>query len=389
MKVGHCACGNTLFLRNSFCSACGRTVGFLPDRLQMAALEPVDAGFHAADDPSRVYRACTNQVEHAVCNWFLPPEDDGALCVSCRLTQTIPDLSVPQNLDYWRALEQAKRHALYSLMRLGLPVRSKIEDPEQGLAFDFLADKDPESEFTEPLPGQEPVLTGHDNGLITLNLAEADPVARTRNRRHLGEDYRTLLGHFRHELGHYYWDRLIAGTDREAAFRDAFGDERVDYGAALNRHYEQGPPPDWPERFVSAYATMHPWEDWAETWAHYLHMIDTMDTAADFGVRLRRIPGDASPDPELLTITLGEDFEALMDQWLSLSVLTNALNRSMGIEDAYPFVLTPAVRAKLQFVHEVVLQNDADALEAAPSSSSKGALSWLPKICSPRSRSGT
>ena len=386
MKVGHCVCGNTLFLENSLCSACGRTVGFLPDRLQMAALEPGDAGLHPADDPSRMYRACANQVEHGICNWFLPPGDDGALCASCRLNQTIPDLSVPQNLEYWHTLEQAKRHALYSLMRLGLPVRSRFDDPEHGLSFDFLTDKDPQTEFTQPLPHQPPVMTGHDNGLITLNLAEADPVARTRNRRRLGEEYRTVLGHFRHELGHYYWDVLIAGTDREPAFRDAFGDERTDYTAAMNRHYEQGPPPDWRERFVSAYASMHPWEDWAETWAHYLHMVDTMDTAADFGVRLRRVPGDASPDPELLAITLGEDFDALMDLWISLSVLTNALNRSMGMDDAYPFVLTPAVRAKLEFVHETVLQHDAAALQAN-ASSTRGALSWLPKIGSPRATS--
>jgi len=196
MRVGHCACGNTLFLRNSLCSACGRTVGFLPDRLAMAALEPVDGGWHPADDPSRVYRACANQLEHGLCNWLLPPGDDGALCASCRLNRTIPDLSIPQNLDYWRTLEEAKRHAVYSLMQLGLPVRSRLDDPEHGLSFDFLADKDPDTEFTQPLPDQPPVLTGHDNGLITLNLAEADPVARIRHRRRLGEDYRTVLGHF-------------------------------------------------------------------------------------------------------------------------------------------------------------------------------------------------
>ncbi|MES1992731.1 MAG: putative zinc-binding metallopeptidase [Pseudomonadota bacterium] len=354
MKVGRCVCGNSLFFTNTICSACGRSVGFLPDSLQMSALEPIEGGYAAAQDAEAHYTLCQNQVEHAVCNWLLPATEAPGLCASCRLNHTIPDLSVPQNLAHWGQIEQAKRHALYSLLRLGLLLISKLDDEERGLAFDFLADKDPNSEFTEPLPGQEPVLTGHDNGLITLNVAEADPVARTRNRLQMGENYRTLLGHFRHELGHYYWDRLIAGTPLEAPFRESFGDERADYGEALSRHYEQGPVADWPQHFVSAYASSHPWEDWAETWAHFLHMVDTMETAADFGLIVRRIPGDTTPDASLLAIAPGTDFAALMDQWLSLSVLTNALNRSMGLDDAYPFVLTPAVRAKLQFIHDAV-----------------------------------
>lgn len=354
MKVGRCVCGNSLFFTNTICSACGRSVGFLPDRLQMSALEPIEGGYAAAQDAEAHYTLCQNQVEHAVCNWLLPATEAPGLCVACRLNHTIPDLSVPQNLVHWGQIEQAKRHALYSLLRLGLPLISKLDDEERGLAFDFMADKDPDSEFTEPLPGHEPVLTGHDNGLITLNVAEADPVARTRNRLQMGENYRTLLGHFRHELGHYYWDRLIAGTPLEAPFRESFGDERADYGEALSRHYEQGPVADWPEHFVSAYASSHPWEDWAETWAHFVHMVDTMETAADFGLIVRRVPGDTTPDASLLAIAPGTDFTALMDQWLSLSVLTNALNRSMGLDDAYPFVLTPAVRAKLQFIHDAV-----------------------------------
>ena len=234
MKVGRCVCGNSLFFTNTICSACGRSVGFLPDSLQMSALEPIEGGYAAAQDAEAHYTLCQNQVEHAVCNWLLPATEAPGLCVSCRLNHTIPDLSVPQNLVHWGQIEQAKRHALYSLLRLGLPLISKLDDEERGLAFDFLADKDPDSEFTEPLPGQEPVLTGHDNGLITLNVAEADPVARTRNRLQMGENYRTLLGHFRHELGHYYWDRLIAGTPLEAPFRESFGDERADYGEALS-----------------------------------------------------------------------------------------------------------------------------------------------------------
>jgi hypothetical protein len=359
MKVGRCVCGSTLFFNNTICSSCGRAVGFLPDKLQISALEPVDNGYAVALDAKAHYVPCQNQVEYGICNWLIPAAEKPGLCMSCRLNRTIPDLTIPQNLVHWQQIEQAKRHALYSLLRLGLPLVSKQSDAAHGLAFDFLADKDPDSEFTEPLPDQEPVLTGHDNGLITLNVAEADPVARTRHRQQMGEDYRTLLGHFRHELGHYYWDRLIAETPLEGPFRELFGDERADYGKALSRHYKQGPVADWPERFVSAYASAHPWEDWAESWAHFLHMTDTLETAADFGLIMRRIPGGVTPDASLLAITLGTDFSALMDQWFSLSVLTNALNRSMGLEDAYPFVLTPTVRAKLQFVHDAVKSKTA------------------------------
>ncbi len=101
------------------------------------------------------------------------------------------------------------------------------------------------------------------------------------------EPYRTLLGHFRHEVGHYYWDRLIAETRWQEGYRNLFGDERASYADALDHHYKNGAPDNWQESSVSAYATMHPWEDWAETWAHYLHMMDAVDTALGFGMSAR------------------------------------------------------------------------------------------------------
>jgi hypothetical protein len=221
------------------------------------------------------YRLCANYDRENVCNWAVRADDPEELCESCRLTRVIPDLGQRGHREAWYRLEVAKRRLVYGLQHLALPVASKAADPERGVAFELLADT------------TEPVLTGHSNGVITINVMEADDATREQRRVQLHEPYRTLLGHFRHEIGHYYWERLLAGSARLDAFRECFGDERADYAAALRQHYEQGPPTDWQERYVSTYASAHPWEDWAETWAHYLHMIDTLETAAACGLSLR------------------------------------------------------------------------------------------------------
>ena len=207
------------------------------------------------------------------------PTSAEQFCAACRHNRTIPDLSQPDNLAHWRKIELAKHRLFYTLLKLRLPLATKAEDPA-GLAFDFIADR-------HTPHGHIPVMTGHDNGLITINLAEADDSERERMRRQMGEPYRTLLGHFRHEIAHYYWDRLVANSPKLAEFRETFGDERQDYTGALQQHYANGPPPDWPERFVTAYASSHPWEDFAETWAHYFHMVDTLETASAFGLSVR------------------------------------------------------------------------------------------------------
>jgi hypothetical protein len=221
-----------------------------------------------------------------------------------------------------------------------------LDDPERGLTFEFLADGDRET----------PVMTGHADGLITVNIAEADDAERERRRTAMHEPYRTLLGHMRHESGHYYWDHLIAQTSEIDEFRSLFGDERTDYAAALSTYYDRGAPAEWQEGFVSAYASSHPWEDWAETWAQYLHMIDTLETAAASGLSLtprrrdeptaRTIPQPVSPRPPAFT--------ALIDSWFPLTYVLNNLNRGLGHPDAYPFVLSPSVVAKLKFVDDVV-----------------------------------
>jgi hypothetical protein len=358
MKTFACYCGNTLFFRNTACQICSRQVGFLPDQLRLSALDsegdkfkPVSPGVARGK-----YKQCRNQIDYNVCNWLIPEHSEDEYCIACSLNRTIPDLTIPLNLEYWSRLEVAKRHTVYSLLSLNLPVISKHKDDARGLVFDFLADKDPDSEFTESLPDQKPVLTGHADGVVTLNIAEADEVARTRIRRHLGEQYRTLLGHFRHEIGHYYWQLLVADSPHLKAFRQLFGDEQADYGEALQHHYNEGPPEGWQENYISFYASAHPWEDWAECWAHYLHMVDTLETAADFGLRIydRMLRQREAKEKLGIIASPGIDFDTMIEDWLRLSVAINALNRSMGMPDAYPFVVVDPVRAKLRLVHDIV-----------------------------------
>ncbi len=252
--------------------------------------------------------------------------------------------------DAWYRLEVAKRRLIYSLLALNLPLRNKLEDPEQGVAFEFLADPDPS------VQGAAPVLTGHDNGVITVNLAEANDAEREKRRLAMLEPYRTLLGHFRHEIGHYYWDRLLKDGPRLEDFRKLFGDERADYAQALAKHYEDGPAKEWPKSFVSAYASTHPWEDWAETWAHYLHITDTLETAIASGLSLRpRRSDEPALTPDLIMSGCRPvNFDRMINAWFPLTYLLNSLNRGLGLPDGYPFVLsTPAIE-KLRFVHDLI-----------------------------------
>ncbi|MBV8730087.1 MAG: putative zinc-binding metallopeptidase, partial [Acidobacteriia bacterium] len=279
------------------------------------------------------------------------------LCVACRLNRTIPDLSIPENSKLWGRIEAAKRRVISTLLTLNMPVRSKTEDPERGLAFDFL--HSPE--------GGPPVTTGHANGLITLNIEEACSSVRERIREELNEPYRTLLGHFRHEIGHYYWDRLIQGSAWIDEFRKLFGDERADYAESLKRHYAQGPPVNWEATFISSYASSHPWEDWAETWAHMLHMADTLDTARSFGLDPQNLDLEIEPftrealdkadDPE------AGNFLTFLNAWVALSAVMNEMSRAMGQADFYPFALPRAATAKLQFL-SIVVRAERDQLGA-------------------------
>jgi hypothetical protein len=347
MKLFQCQnCGQQLYFENTRCERCGLALGYLPERETITALkqEPPVPGsnevvWRALADQN-TYRYCTNAA-YDVCNWLVQTKRADVYCLACRHNRIIPDLSLADNLEKWRALEVAKHRLFYTLIQLRLPLETRWENPA-GLAFKFLADVE---------AAASAVMTGHVDGVITINIAEADDAERERRRQKMGEFYRTPLGHFRHEIGHYYWDRLIANSTHVENFRRLFGDERRDYDDALRNYYANGPAPDWPQHFISAYASAHPWEDFAETWAHYFHMIDTLETAHVAGLVLSpQLP--QSPGAVFDFHPREADMDQLIEAWLALTFAVNSINRSMGLHDLYPFVLAPTVAAKLTFVQQ-------------------------------------
>lgn len=352
MKLFNCDhCGQVLYFENSKCENCGYVLGFSDKSLQLKPLvKKGDDTFKIyADNHEKLYRYCKNH-QYNVCNWLVTAGDESLYCSACQLNRTIPDISKKEYRQQWNTIENAKHRLVYSLLKMKLPLKSKTIDPKEGLSFDFMAD--------EKKDGQK-ILTGHSEGLITINIAEADDISREMARKAMDEVYRTVLGHFRHEIGHYYWDRLIDNTIYLQKCRELFGDDRKDYGEALKEHYEKGAPEDWRQEFISAYASTHPWEDWAETWAHYLHIIDTLETASSFGVSLRPNVGNASvninADIKVDPYNV-EDFNEIFRLWLPLTFALNSLNRSMGMHDLYPFVIPPKVIDKLSFIHKVCFE---------------------------------
>lgn len=355
MKLFQCqCCGQVLHFENTVCLRCGRNLGYLPEQDEMKAMEPDGATWFTALPESNTglqpsaerWRFCKNW-EMSGCNWMVPADSETEFCPACRHNHTIPDLSDPENHARWQKIEASKRRLIYSLLHFGLPMPVAGDGHPEPLVFNFLADS-PDS--------TERVLTSHDNGVVTIALVEADDATREKMRSDMGEAYRTLLGHFRHEVGHYYWDILVRDGGATDAFRAMFGDESLDYGEALQHHYDNGAPPDWPMNYVSSYATMHPWEDWAETWAHYLHMVDTLETAAAFGMAIDpgidddgELSADINFDPYRV-----RNVKRLIAAWMPLTVALNALNRSMGMADIYPFTLPEPVQHKLAFVHDLV-----------------------------------
>ncbi|MDO9404138.1 MAG: putative zinc-binding metallopeptidase [Polaromonas sp.] len=429
-RAFRCQCGCPVFFRNSECLACGTPLGYDPEQARLLPLMPglvedtwvvwhssapgpaqqdlatspegsvniVDqqgqgpTGSHAPPalmqsqsqspsqsqsmeapppegsvlpPPAPAYMRCGNLQTPAACNWLVPYDEANPaplLCRACRLNRMIPDLNDPVHPDngvLWGKVELAKRRLVSALLSMGLPVASRItEDTERGMMFDILRSPD----------NGPHVMTGHNTGLITLNLQEADDAVREAVRTAMREPYRTLLGHFRHEVGHYYWDRLVWGTEWMEGFHRLFGDEQQDYSESLKRNYEQGPPPQWWLHYVSAYASMHPWEDWAECWAHYLHMRDTIDTALSFG-----LAADSS-QLEFTPFTLdalyqpdhpdAQRFLDFLNDWTQLTTMLNEMSRSMGQPDFYPFVMPHEVVAKLHFIH--LLVTSASWLPADP-----------------------
>jgi hypothetical protein len=355
MKLFKCDhCGQLVNFENYSCLNCHASLGFDPQRMEMISLETSSDGLtlirkqQSADPDENSFRYCLNQ-QHLVCNWLLPAISTSSYCVACNLNRTIPDLQQPDSWEKWSRIEIAKHRLIYSLLRFHLPVVSKFQDEVYGLAFDFKTD--------QGYFGPQRLVTGHKEGLITLNIEEADDAIREMARNQMGEVYRTILGHFRHEIGHYYWDRLIRDPGQLAAFRNCFGDESIDYAAALRQYHGSQRPNNWSTSFISAYSSAHPWEDWAETWAHYMHIVDTMETAYSFGLEVNpriarkedKLESRMNVDPYTIA-----DFEEIFQRWIPLALTMNGLNRSMGMNDSYPFVITGAVKKKLAFVHETI-----------------------------------
>ena len=307
---------------------CGSEVGFDPQKLSMYPLPDTSV-------PGNKY-FCKNRHDYGICNWFVT-EPGAAFCLSCSLNQTIPNLLQKNRRRWWKSLEHAKRRLIYTLIRLGLPIEGKDSNPE-GLAFRFIEDQ-----RTNPRVFEEHVMTGHFEGLITINITEADDVTREISRANAGEMYRTLLGHFRHESGHYYFEKMLHGQAKISDFRRLFGDERANYGQAIKTYYSKKYRATRIGHYISHYAQSHPYEDWAEVWAHYLHMIDTLETAGDYDLHC----GGETFDK----------FDETLAKWSELTMVLNSLNRSMGLEDAYPFVLSETTLKKLRFVHDLIYPN--------------------------------
>jgi len=361
MQTFSCSCGNRLFFENSVCMRCQSETGFLPDRLLLVPIKPSDDRRWVSDlMPKRYYRKCANYTTRQVCNWMVPVEEDEEYCVSCRLNKIIPDLSQPGNQKRWFRMERAKRRTLYNLLRIGLSLVDRKTDPDNGLEFRFMEDIKKYDPYSQELVTYQQIMTGHQTGTITINIREADHSHREAMRETMKEPYRTTLGHIRHETGHYFWDRLVDDSEHLEPFRKLFGDERHDYQQSLQQYYQQGPQRYWQDNFISAYASAHPWEDWAETWAHYLHITDTMETAYDFGFAIegRKInlplPLRSGALLKARDLFKGVSFDAMLTDWLRLTIVMNSLNRSMGLRDAYPFAVTRGVSNKLRFVHQVV-----------------------------------
>jgi len=336
MRDFHCPnCGQRLAFENSACLACGSALGFSLEQMALLVIAKGEEGEHAGVVDSDAYHLCTN-LHLAECNWIVPKNHPGGLCTSCALTLERPNDNDPEGLAAFARAEAAKRRLIAELQELKLPIVGRDRDPDYGLGFRLLRS------------AHEKVFTGHEDGVITLDLAEGDDVHREQLRVEMDEPYRTLLGHFRHEIGHYYFYRLITpSSDYLARFKELFGDPDADYEEALDRHYRDGAPEGWQESFVSSYATMHAAEDWAETFAHYLHIRDTLDTSAWCGLA----PASATFDRPALGPSA---FRNIIELWLPLSWSLNMVNRSMGRDDLYPFVLPGAVLDKMQFIHTVI-----------------------------------
>lgn len=344
MKIFQCGhCDHPLFFENYKCENCGHLCGYRDHDRKMLTFNPLN--FSLISDREKIeYKYCRNK-NRGVCNWLLEKNDTNEYCHACQLNRTIPNLIDGKNFSKWQNLEIAKHRLIYQLQKIGLDLPSKMNH-ENGLCFDFIARQN-----------NPKIMTGHNSGVITILLKEADSVHREQMRKQLMEPYRTLIGHLRHEVGHYFWDRLVwSNQEVLMEFRTIFGNEELNYSDALKTYYAHGAPQNWRDFFISQYATSHPWEDWAETWAHYLHIMDMVETAHFFGLRvnpteiLKGLTAEVTFDPYAV-----EDFETIIQTCVPLSFAVNSINRAMGIPDVYPFVINNTVVKKMKFIHRLLL----------------------------------
>jgi hypothetical protein len=343
-------CGRPNHFEVRVCPNCSFTLGYDPASDQLLFLGDGATTWRDADGAEHDVLVCANNNTYKICNWLVPSVGNQPLCLACRHNRTIPDLTGPTVPERWAKIEAAKRRLFHTLLHLNLPIETvaeaKANGTSPGLAFDFLYD--PVGEET----GTVQITTGHEAGIITLNLLEADDVQRERMRTRLGEPYRTILGHFRHEVGHYYFSRLIEDTAEVENFRKVFGDERISYEEAKQQHYGEGGA-GWSTDYVSAYATMHPWEDFAETFAHLMHITDALATLDGFGMRMTKWKWQEE-DPSVDFDPYHAETAQLIQEWGPFAFAENAINRSMGQPDLYPFHLSDTVIGKLDYINRLL-----------------------------------
>lgn len=343
MKIFQCGhCEHPLFFEDYTCENCGHLSGYRDSDRKMLTFDPSRPNL-ISDREKIEYKYCKNN-EHNVCNWITEKDNPHEYCRACQLNRTVPNLSDGDNFEKWKNLERAKHRLVYQLQKIGLDLTSKMSN-DNGLCFNFIVKQQNSN-----------IMTGHANGVITILLREADSVFREQIKKQLQEPYRTLIGHLRHEVGHYFWQQLVFGDSAVLEkFRAIFGNEQMNYSDSLQRYYKNGAPDDWQKSFISKYATSHPWEDWAETWAHYLHIMDMVETAHFFGLKVRpskmskEMRAKVTVDPYTIA-----EFGKVVGTCVPLSFAVNSINRAMGIPDVYPFVISPAVVEKMTFIHELL-----------------------------------
>lgn len=336
MRRFSCFCGASVGFEHTQCNLCGARLAYDVNKQRMRSLSEFGDQWRCLDN-SELRNFCVNGNQYGVCNWLAEPECEHGFCFACGFNRTIPNQSLAGNQQRWHVLERAKKRLFVTLLQLDLPLQNGWRAPDKGLLLDFIEDQRSQPDhYPETF-----VSTGYAAGVITINTLEADDIQRMAVRRAMNEPYRTVLGHMRHESGHYYWGWVLQHADLVKEVERLFGNMQGHYDEAIDAYYKNGAKANWQNRYISAYASAHPVEDWAETWGHYLHIYDALDTAYAHG-QISQCPGE---------LTMAQRLQ----HWCDISVVLNELNRSIGLDDAYPFLIGPVVQDKLALIDKVVV----------------------------------